>query len=278
MYTYETLQDDIKYLKFNGAEAGSIGSSVLGNEIYYVRIGDGDNKIIITGGIHARENVTSLLAIRQAFALFEGKPPFSAYFVPMVNPDGAILIQKGASAAYHYGEFVRSVNKGDDFSLWKANIRAVDLNVNFDARFGKGKNNVNFPAPQNYTGEFPFCEPETAALRDFTREIKPIFTISYHALGREVYWDFGQNSEKDRIFAHSVANYLGYVAVDGDLSSAGGYKDWCVLNGITALTIEIGKNCLVHPVAAAEVEEDIKLNLALPQKAYELYNKVFLTV
>ncbi len=276
MYTYDILRDDISYLGYNGAETGSIGSSVLEKNIFYVRIGDGDDKIIITGGIHARENVTCLLVMRQAFALMGEKIPFSIYFVPMIDPDGAALIEKGASAAGKYGEFVRKINGSEDFSLWKANIRGVDLNVNFDAKFGQGKRNVRYPSPQDYIGEYPFSEPETAALRDFTREIKPIFTISYHALGREVYWDFGQNSEKDRIFAHSVANFLGYVAVDGDLSSAGGYKDWCVLNGITALTIEIGKSSLAHPVSAVEAEEDIKLNLDLPRKAYELYNKAFL--
>lgn len=275
MYTYENLKDDVAYLGFNGAQVGSIGSSVLGNELYYIKVGGGNDAIIITGGIHARENVTALLVIRQAFALLKRKLPFSVYFIPMLNPDGAILIEKGANGAKEYGGFVSAVNGSDDFSLWKANIRAVDLNVNFDAKFGLGKSNVRYPSSQNFIGEFPFSEPETAALRDFTLDIMPIFTVSYHALGREVYWDFGQSDMRNKTLAYRIADLLGYKAVDGDLASTGGYKDWCVLNGIPSLTIEIGDNSLSHPVSEWDAEDDIMRNLDLPVKAKEIYNELY---
>lgn len=275
MYTYENLKDDVAYLGFNGVQVGSIGSSVLGNELYYIKIGDGKDAIIITGGIHARENVTALLVIRQAFKLLNSKLPFTVYFIPMLNPDGAVLIERGASGAKEYSEFVRAVNGSDNFSLWKANIRAVDLNVNFDAKFGRGKSNIMYPAPQNYVGEYAFSEPETAALRDFTLEVKPIFTVSYHALGQEVYWDFGQTDMRNRTLAYKVADLLGYKAVDGDLSSTGGYKDWCILNGIPALTIEIGDSAFSHPLSESDVEEDIMRNLDLPVKSFQFYNEIY---
>ena len=69
------------------------------------------------------------------------------YFIPMTNPDGVRLAQEGAG-------FIRNkelkknllqINGGPDFSLWKANINGVDLNTNFDARWGQGKRNVFFP-------------------------------------------------------------------------------------------------------------------------------------
>ncbi len=276
MYTYGNLQDDVAYLRYNGVKVGSIGSSVMGNELYYIKIGGGNKSIIITGGIHARENITALLVIRQVFAVIGKELPFAVYFIPLVNPDGAILIEKGADGAKEYGNFVRAVNGSDDFSLWKANIRAVDLNVNFDAKFGLGKSNLRTPASQNYIGKFPFSEPETAALRDFTLKVRPIFTVSYHALGREVYWDFGQSDMRDRMFAHKVADYIGYKAVDGDLESTGGYKDWCVLSGIPALTIEVGDGSLTHPVSEFDGEEDILRNLDLPIKAALIYKGIYL--
>ncbi len=275
MYTYGNLTDDISYFRFNGAQVGDIGSSVLGNKIYYIKSGEGERKIIVTGGIHARENITALLVIRQAFALFGTKTPYTVYFVPMVNPDGAILIEKGAEGAREYADLVRSVNKSDDFSQWKANVRAVDLNVNFDARFATGKNNLRYPAPMGYVGEYPFSEPETAALKYFTLAIRPIFTISYHALGREVYWDFFRGDAREREFAHRVADTLGYKAVDGDMMSAGGYKDWCVQNGITALTIEVGSDEFRHPISQKDAEDDIMRNLFLPDTAYNIYVDIF---
>ena len=83
-----------------------------------------------------------------------------------------------------------SGNKGKDFSLWKANARGVDLKVNFDAKWGPGKQNVRYPASANYIGSMPFSEPETRALAEFTKEVKPDATISYHTKGGEIYYGF----------------------------------------------------------------------------------------
>lgn len=274
MYTYSDLQRDIEQLKNLGAETGSIGRSLCGNEIFFVHMGpQNGNRMIITGGIHARENVSALLVIKQAYNSLDIAT--GMYFVPMLNPDGALLIEKGADAVGEYASFVRKVNGGDDFSLWKANARAVDLNINFDAKFGRGKGNLTYPAPHGYIGERPFSEPETAALRDFTLSVKPIYTVSYHALGREVYWDFGQHDMRDRTMAKRIADYLGYKAVDGDLSSAGGYKDWCVTIGIPGVTIEIGRDGLTHPLSEADVAEDIERNIDMPVKLAEMYGEVY---
>lgn len=264
MYTYDDLVSDIDILETDKVEVGSIGDSLYGNKIFYIRLGAKDAKqIIITGGIHARENVTCLLVMKQVFSLVKKKIPIGVYFVPMVNPDGAQLIEKQGKIKNGYGNFVTAINGGSDFSLWKANGRAVDLNLNFDAKFGKGKGNVFAPAPHGYVGDAPFSEPETKALRDFTLKVKPVFTVSYHALGREVYWYFGQSDYRDRIKAKKIADFLGYKLVDGDLSSAGGYKDWCVLQGISAVTVEIGKDGLTHPLSAEDVSDDIRRNIAL---------------
>lgn len=261
MYTYADLTDDINKLALLGAKVGSIGKSLMGNELYFVHMGSENGKqIIVTGGIHARENVTARLVIRQAYEFVGQNMQYGVWFLPMINPDGALLIEKGASALKEYAELVKSVNGSDDFSLWKANGRAVDLNLNFDAKFGCGKGNITYPAPHGYVGTGPFSEPETAALRDFTLKVKPAYTISYHALGREVYWYFGQKDNRDRALAKEIADYLNYKLVDGDLSSAGGYKDWCVMQGISAVTIEIGRDGLTHPVTEAEVLEDYERN------------------
>ena len=66
-----------------------------------------------------------------------------------------------------------ALNGGDkDFSLWKANARGVDLNVNFAASWGKGKRNLRVAGAENYIGEKPFSEPETLTLKNFTQKIK----------------------------------------------------------------------------------------------------------
>jgi len=265
MYTYWELLDDIAYLGYNGADIGYIGNSVFWNKIPYAHIGSYEKKqAIITAGIHARENITSLLAIKQVYRYLKKPLDIGIYFIPMVNVDGAILIEKGAPNN-EKGEFLKKINGSNDFSLWKANANAVDLNVNFDAGFGTGKQNVFLPASDNYVGEKPFDQPETAALRDFTLGVKPFFTLSYHALGREIYWQYNNvDIKRDKRYALAIAKETGYKLIDGDLGSAGGYKDWCVINDIPSVTVEIISSHHTHPLDNAILVEDWEQNKDIP--------------
>ena len=122
--------------------------------------------------------------------------------------------------------------------------------------------------PSDFIGEYPFSAPETAALRDFTLYVMPRSTVSYHALGGELYWEFFQTGAarvRDERFATAVADYIGVRKVDGDLGSAGGYKDWCIQTlGIPAVTVELVKYG-AHPLAPSNFAEDIESNRYLPQ-------------
>lgn len=268
MYTYRSLQRDISFLGNSGFETGSIGKSVFGNDIYYVKVGSGGRKIIVTGGIHARENVSSYTVIRMAYYATGQKFDGTVYYIPMLNPDGALLVEKGAS--FVGGEKERwlvEVNGGRDFSQWKANGNAVDLNTNFDARWGTGAQNIRYPAPANYIGPEPFSEPETRAVAAFTVRIGGEITLSYHALGREIYWYFYQRArlERDRALGEYIASVLKGYRLDGAYTnSAGGYKDWCIAKaGLPGYTIELvggGK----HPLPLGSAEYDYEVNKDLP--------------
>ena len=70
-YTYEELISDQKELAKKYSEIARlemIGKSVKGRKIYDLIIGNPDAKncILVTGGIHAREYVTSALCMRTA--------------------------------------------------------------------------------------------------------------------------------------------------------------------------------------------------------------------
>jgi len=272
MYTYAKLIDDINHLKNSGLETGTIGKSELGLDIPYIHVGDYSKKqIIVTGAIHARENITALLVMRLAYEMAFEPSDFDdgVYFIPMLNPDGARLIE-GNWHDLNKNKINRAVliNGGSlDFSLWKANINGVDLNNNFDARFGEGKGQVFEPAPSGYMGEFPFCQKESEALMHFSIKAAPSLTINFHAKGREVYWEFSQKGEdrnRDKRIAIAAAKKLGYVRVDGDLGSSGGYKDWCVDRlRVPSLTIEIIDDKHQHPLADNLLEEDWKVHRGL---------------
>ena len=273
MYTYGELLDDVNYLGRYGVETGCIGASVYGRLIPYVRLGSGSHAVLVTAAIHAREHVTALFAVKQIYKLRGQDLPCTVYFVPMVNPDGNVLVFEGADAFGFDKTGLLALNGGNsDFSLWKANAAGVDLNVNFDAAWGTGRQNVRTAGSANYIGAKPFSEPETRALEAFTRKIRPVLTLSYHAKGREIYYDFGQTGaarERDRSIARYAAERTGYALIEGTQGSAGGYKDWCVAAlGIPALTLELVSDAYAHPLPDHSIADDFARACDLPVQLY----------
>ncbi len=220
------------YKDFKGKK-GIIGVTEQSRPIYFYGIEKSNfPRIIVQSSIHAREYITAYLTLKLIKRAKKVLQKGSVYFIPILNPDGVKKALK-------------------ENSLYKANARGVDLNVNFDARWGTGEKNVRESASENYIGEYPFSESETRAIRDFTYFIRPDLTISYHAKGEEIYYEFFQDAlekERDEKLAIIVASCTGYK-VKKTLNSAGGYKDWCIEKlKIPALTIEVGSDKLSHPI------------------------------
>ncbi len=224
------------YLSFSG-EKFVIGKSVKGRPLYCFKVVKSDYpKVIVQYAIHAREYITTYLAMRQINDFIKRGKRGAVYFLPAMNPDGIII--------------ANNLNP-----LYKANANMVDLNVNFDARWGMGEKNQTTRGFENYIGEKPFSEPETRALRDFTLKIKPNATISYHSKGEEIYYE-----ENDVKLAKKLAKATGY-AIKRTPSSAGGYKDWCVGSlKIPAFTIEVGRDNLSHPIGREHLDEIYRKN------------------
>lgn len=276
LFSYTDLLKEMQLFARHGVETGIVGDSETGQQIPYVFVGKKNgNNMIVLGAIHAREHLTALVTLCLAKYLVKHSdlPIYGGiYFVPMVNPDGVRLCQEGVGFV---GDKQRkanliAVNGGStDFSLWKANADGVDLNVNFDAKWGEGRQNVFFRAPSNYVGKAPFSAKETRAVKQFTEFIKPVVTLSYHLKGEEIYWDFGQVGERrnrDFALAASLAKYTGYVLVD-DRGSTGGYKDWCVSQfGIPSFTVEVGNDKFSHPFPYSELRTILAQNEDLPRR------------
>lgn len=237
------------YESYRG-EKRSIGKSAEGREIFAFFIGTHDGPQIVSQyAIHAREWITGLIAL---YHVRRGLVRGGAWVIPLSNPDGAQLSEIGiGSVSDNRRAELVELNGGTDFCLWKANANAVDLNVNFDARWGTGAENLTRKASANYIGPYPFSEPETKALRDFTLEVKPSATVSWHSKGEEIYWEFHQPlraKRRDKKLAGTLARSTGYPLVKVK-KSAGGYKDWCIeCLGIPAFTVEVGSDTLTHPI------------------------------
>lgn len=237
------------------------GKSTFGRSMYAMKVGNGAPIGLVQYAMHGREFITASLAIEQYRV---GVAKGSCWFVPLVNPDGALLSEKGLETApTSVRNFLRQVNGSEDFSLWKANGRAVDLNVNFPAHWGEGVKNVRLPCLENYIGEHPFSEMETVALKRFTEKVMPDYTVSYHTKGEEIYWYFDQSTRtcyRDKRLGEVLSKTTGYSLAEAK-GSVGGYKDWCIQRfGIPAFTIEAGRESAVHPLREAELPAIIEKN------------------
>ncbi|MDD4839565.1 MAG: M14 family zinc carboxypeptidase [Clostridia bacterium] len=275
MYLYSDLQRDMELLS-NFGRVFSIGKSELGREILAVQFGK-TPRILLFGAIHAREWITVPLLVE--LAKIFGKQKNSDLkinsvtdiaFVPMVNPDGVELCQRGVnSMPLQKRKSLLRVNGNSDFSLWKANANAVDLNVNFDAKWGSGAQNVIEPSSANYIGQYPFSESETRAIADFSK--LSTVALAYHTKGEVIYYGFdGDNS--DKFYADKFGRELGYEVLTSE-DSAGGFKDWFVQNNLgVGLTIECGDDNWKHPISMVYLPKLIDKHKNMGNLAIEVAN------
>lgn len=284
-YTYENMQNDLGILARIFPEIiqiDSLGKTEDQRELYHFYIGSANapKKILIFGGIHGREYMTSQLIMEQTTEflmklcrtqdkeyakILEGKV---IHVVPMVNPDGVTISQRGAMGIKNpdLKNLVEEIAlreggrhpQGSYFHRWKANAKGVDLNRNFDALWETCEDAVQEPSRENYKGPKPESEIESRALAELTRREEFQRTISYHSSGAVIYWDFyqqGQLRVQTWEFAKRIGEITGYVPQENTREqSSGGYKDWALLKmEIPSLTIEIGRQ--ESPLPASCFEE-----------------------
>ena len=241
-----------------GATIRVIGRSVLGRKIYAIEIGQGPT-VLMQFGIHAREYVTTTLGMLHAKLLLEQKPIGIRFvLIPMANPDGTELAMFGPKTCGKYQRFLENNFPLQDFGLWKANVRGVDLNNNFDALFAAHTSSC-VPSAQGYCGLHPLSEPESRCLCAYTISCKPFLTISFHAKGEEVYFDFFQshrNRKRDKKIAKLFAQDFEYKIRSTQKTSSGGFKDWCVSSlQIPSITVEVANDKICHPVPTSEADK-----------------------
>lgn len=258
MNGYIWLKKQLCELYNNGATIRVIGRSVLGRKIYAIEIGCGD-VVVLQYAIHAREYATATLGILHAKMLLASCPKGIRFvLIPMANPDGTELAMFGTKSCGKYQKFLEQNFPKQDFRLWKANIRGVDLNNNFNAGFSLHTSSC-VPSSQGYSGTRPLSEPESRALAFLTLKLKPFFTISFHAKGEEIYFDYFQshrNRKRDKKIAKLFAKDFGYKIKSTQKTSSGGFKDWCVQKlKIPSLTIELFDDKVLHPVPCFLAQE-----------------------
>lgn len=247
-------------------ETGSIGKSVMGKPLYYLKIGAGQNQVFYNASHHANEWITTPLLMKylenyaRAFAL--GGNIFntdvaslynasSLYIVPMVNPDGVDLVTEELTSGGYYTRARGYAANYPNIAFpngWKANIAGVDPNLQYPAGWEQARE-IKFaqgytsPAPRDYVGPAPLEAPESRAVYDFTLSKNFSLTLSYHTQGKVIYWKYlDYLPERSFEIAQVFASVSGYTLSETPAASAyAGYKDWFISNyNLPGYTIEAG--------------------------------------
>ena len=277
-YSYSILQINLNSLKrlYPFLEISSTGKSVLGNDIPVIKIGNGSNEVFYSGAIHANEWITAPLLMKflsdYCYCYVNNLPIYGVnartlyttttiYIMPMVNPDGVNLVTgeiEPNSSLYENTRLIANNFPSIPFpSGWKANIRGVDLNLQFpagwdEARRIKYSQGFTMPAPRDFVGYGPLTEPESLAIYNFTLEHNFRLVIAYHTQGEVIYWQFQNFNPQDSFYIGTrFAEVSGYTLDDTPYNSSfAGYKDWFIQNyNRPGYTIEVGSGNNPLPIS-----------------------------
>ncbi len=291
LYTYEQLTEDLAALAARYPElvkVSSIGLSAEGRDIPLLSLGKGDRDILICAAMHAREYETTncvMYIAEQYCRAYEADEWYCGLsyrellngvrflIVPMLNPDGVMIAQKGTAYALENPALAAMpITDGwpGNYSCWKANANGVDLNRNWPYYFNNTYKSDS-PSSADYAGPEPLSEPETQAMNALI-ERTPFYSFcSFHSAGNCLYWidDTNPQELRDKLYpvASRIAKFCGYYLMPNeDISKGGGY----MINHVRAAT---GKPCItveIGPYIGYYPYQSYYTLRAVIQKAYPI--------
>ena len=266
----------------------SMGRSSLGRPLYVAAMGQGDRQVFYNASHHANEWITTPVLLNfleeYAQAYTQGTPIFGTsatqlyqnvtlFLAPLVNPDGVDLVTGGIPAGSPaYNQALEMARRYPDIpfpSGWKANLRGVDLNLNYPANWETAKEikyaqGFTTPGPRDFVGPSPLSEPESRAVYSFTRSHSFELTLSYHSQGKIIYWKYLDYLPAGSYeIALEMGRVSGYSVEETPAASGyAGYKDWFIQTyDRPGYTIEVGRG--VNPLPLSQFPSIYRDNLGI---------------
>ena len=249
------------------SEKDSIGSTIRGRTLWMYKVSDNpetdeaEPELLFTGLTHARESggATALLYFiewlvnsytaenSEAVFLVDNR---EIYFVPVVNPDGLAINDSVKPAGG--GLWRKNVRDNDDSGVFEWGVDGVDLNRNFDHKWGPGfGGSSDNPRSATYRGVSAASEPEIQGLQNFVASREFSLAFNYHAYGDLLIWPWGyldsetNDSTVFRELGENLSEFNKYVAGTGGetvrYTVNGASDDYMYgAHGIYSMTPEIG--------------------------------------
>ena len=256
-HTYDEISSELNSIEENHTEISKlyeIGKTFENRSIFAMKISDNptieenETSLLFIGGIHANELVSvemSIYLINHLIENYYSNVTLKKYvnnreiwILPIANPDGHV--------------FVEETN-----GFWRKNRRdngdgtfGVDLNRNFDYKWGIDDMTSNETNSNYYHGLEPFSENETRAIRDLVLTHNFTTSISFHSWGEYILYPWGYTIEettKDddllREIAKAMAEFSNYDIKQSSeyYPAKGDSEDWLYSKGVLPFTIELGK-------------------------------------
>jgi len=267
--------------------AGEMGKSVMGKPLWYLSAGTGENAVFYNATHHANEWLTTPVLLKffetLAKTAANGGSIYgqnaqellkrsSIYIAPLVNPDGVDLVTGALNSGEYFESALRIASEYPQFEFpqgWKANIRGVDLNLQYPAGWEQARQikyaqGIISPAPADFVGSAPLTAPEIHAMYDFTQALSPRLVLAYHTQGEVIYWKYlDYEPRNSREIAETFSALSGYAYEDTPYASGfAGYKDWFIQDyNRPGYTIEAGLG--INPLPVSDFDEIYADNLGI---------------
>ena len=231
-----------------------IGRTEFGRTLRALYIGTGKRRVLYSAAHHANEWLTALVLLKFAEDLAQAvqnggtilgqsaqaiADDATVCIVPMVDPDGVDLVVGAIptdSFAYQQARAMAEFYPDIPFpSGWKANLKGVDLNLNYPAGWTQARE-IKFsqgftrPGPRDYVGRGPLTQLESWALAEYTRQVDPALVLADHTQGGEIDWQFRDIFVPGaEALGQEFARVSGYALTEVVYNSSfAGYKDWFI--------------------------------------------------
>ena len=289
-----------------------IGKSADGKPIYVVRMTDNIKNykeedyvdkmhLLVDAGLHSRETYNSFVVLKtiedyakdyynnstltdiDVINLLENNV---IHFIVTCNPDGYDLTKFGLDTIQNKSVKDYLINNISDknYSSFKANLKGVDLNRNFeDIYYNTISNkwinqwNVNYvplvsnrPSSQFYAGSSASSEIETQALSKYYLKYDFRAYLSYHSQGRVIYYYQGHQSKEynnlGRDYSKIVKNITDYIIMPDDGIIGYGYASYFAANNTLKpfITVETAVVTLPTPISLYKTEYENRQLYKLP--------------